>query len=392
MEIKSEVLKKLKPSIDKAVEIIKSHIKNKNPILIRHHADQDGYCGGFILEKAIYPLILKAHTREREAWYTYTRRPCLTPFYAYEDANKDLAYFLSDRGKYEYKKPLVIIIDNGSSEQDLMAIKKLKIYDVKVLVIDHHPPSEKINKIVDVHVNPHDVGSNYDFSAGMLSCEIAKIINPKLTTGFIGAVSAYADKVKSDEADQFFKLANKEGYTDEFIKKAAKSLDYETFSFGYADTKKLLEDFFGKDKEKQKKIINMLYDEVEMRRAKTLSTALRYSHVSRTPKQNIVIIPMAQITQRGDYPTAGKVVGITHDYYAKKEKKPTVSLGFSDSMITLRATPDTNIDVNKIIKSARMKFLHAQVEGGGHAKAGSIRFIPAASEEMKNFVLQKIKG
>lgn len=390
--IKSETLEKLKEDIQKAVKLIKKTIEEKKPILIRHHADADGFCGGVVLERAITPLIYDTHSRERDAWFAYSRKPNIAPYYSYDDANKDLAYFLSDKGKYEYKKPLVIIIDNGSSDEDILALKKLKIYDIKLLVIDHHPISKQASELIDAHVNPHKVGSEYDLSAGMLCAEIATLLNPKVEcAAFIAAVSAYADKVKSHEKTEYFKIAHKEGYTEEFIINAAEALDFEAQSVGYIDSRQLMDGFFGKDKEKQNKIIEMLKEVVDKKRKISLASAKRYSHISRLQKMNLVIIPMSAISNRGDYPHLGKIVGMMHDFVSEEEKKPTISVGISDSMITFRGTKDSTLDVNKILKEAKNSFPHAQVSGGGHKKAGSIKFIAAAHEEIKEYVLQKVR-
>ncbi len=391
--IESQTLDKLKLDIIEAVKLIKQHIEDRHPILVRHHSDADGFSGGIAIERAILPLIYDTHSRERDMWGVYSRKPNMAPYYSYEDVNKDLAFFLSDKGKYEYKKPLVIIIDNGSSDQDVLALKKLKIYGIKTIVIDHHPASKSAKELIDTHINPHNVGSTYDFSAGMLCAEIAAILNPNVEDmPLIAAISAYADKVKSKEKDEYSKLAHKKGYTDNYIKEMAEILDFEAGSLGFTDSKNLLDDFFGKDKEKQKMIVDMLKVEVERKRKDALESAKKYSHVSKTQNINLVLVPMTTISFRGEYPPLGKIVGMMHDFVSKQEdSKPTVSLGLADSMITIRSTSDSNVDVNEIIKAAKQRFPYAQIQGGGHAKAGSIKFIPAAYEEVKEFVLHEVR-
>lgn len=71
-----------------------------------------------------------------------------------------------------------------------------KIYDIEVVVIDHHYPGELITKderngeiysatvavdeYVDTHVNPYLVGGDSQLTAGALACEVAHIINPSV--------------------------------------------------------------------------------------------------------------------------------------------------------------------------------------------------------------------
>ncbi|MBT7927572.1 hypothetical protein HN695_04500, partial [Candidatus Woesearchaeota archaeon] len=137
--IKSEILNKLQPRINKVVSLIKQAIESKRPIWIRHHNDTDGYCAAIALERAILPLIHARQTKERDVFYHYSRLPSKAPYYDYADATKDVTNFMNRVTKFEAKPPMIIICDNGSSEQDIKAIKKVKIYGAKVIVIDHHP-------------------------------------------------------------------------------------------------------------------------------------------------------------------------------------------------------------------------------------------------------------
>ena len=174
--IDSSVLHKLKPTIHELIELLKKAIDNKQPILLRHHADADGYTAGIALERALLPLIAGKHRRERDAFYYYQRLPSLTPYYGYEDATKDIQTFLRNADQFEMKAPLILLLDFGSGHESLPAIQKVKIYGASVAVVDHHPPADHITHAVAVHINPHLVGSTYDYSAGMLCAEIAHLI------------------------------------------------------------------------------------------------------------------------------------------------------------------------------------------------------------------------
>ena len=125
--IQSKTLEKLSPEIKIAVDMIKNAIKTKTPILIRHHSDADGYCAAIVLERAILPLIADTHRRERDVNFYYTRSPEKAPYYDYSDASKDVSIFLQNMTRFGYKTPLILIVDNGSSAQDLPGIKKAKM-------------------------------------------------------------------------------------------------------------------------------------------------------------------------------------------------------------------------------------------------------------------------
>jgi len=202
--IESGILEKLRPRINKVVSLIKQAIDAKRPIWIRHHSDTDGYCAAVALERAILPLIYDRHTRERDQFYHYARLPSKTPYYDYADATKDVCNFMNRVTKFESKEPMIIICDTGSSEQDILAIKKAKIYGAKIIVIDHHPACKETESLVEAFVNPHLVGSTYDFSAGMVCAEIGNMLNPKVHgMEFIAAVAGIGDKVTSKEIDAY---------------------------------------------------------------------------------------------------------------------------------------------------------------------------------------------
>ncbi len=84
--IKSDTLDKLQTKMEEVRDLIVNSIQNKRPILIRHHADCDGYCGAIALERAILSLMYKEYRRESDLFYYYKRLPSKAPYYDYLDA------------------------------------------------------------------------------------------------------------------------------------------------------------------------------------------------------------------------------------------------------------------------------------------------------------------
>ena len=178
--IKSPILDKLKNLYIKAATEIRLAIIQQRPIIVRHHNDTDGYSSGYALERAILPLIQKEHGGEKSAWEFFLRAPCAAPFYEIDDSIRDSANSLRNVAKFSNKMPLVIIADNGSSPEDLMAIKHGKIHGMDFIVIDHHFSDEDvISAEVLTHINPFLIGEDGShFSAGMLCTEFARFVNP----------------------------------------------------------------------------------------------------------------------------------------------------------------------------------------------------------------------
>ena len=395
--IKSEILNKLQPRINKTISLIKQAIEEKRPIWIRHHNDVDGYCAAIALEKAILPLIYARHTKERDSFYSYSRFPSKAPYYDYADATKDVTNFMNRVTKFDAKPPMIIICDNGSSEQDIIAIKKVKVYGAKVIVIDHHPMCEEIDKITEAHINPHQVGSTYDISAGMLCVEVASQLNPKINNmEFIAALAGIADKVESKELNQYITLAKKLDYDIEFIKDTAECLDYEAFVLGFTESKDLINDILGADKNKQKKIINLIKPKVSLLRKQQLETNKKYAIIQKENKNKIIIasIDINKVKRAGSFPPAGKTIGILQDYLIKKyPEKKVITLGINKDQINFRASKNTeDFDVNELLNMLKNKLPYAQIDGGGHKRAGSIGFIEAAKEEIMKIAEDYVSG
>lgn len=177
--VKSPVLEKLKPLLIKAASEIRLAIIQSRPIIVRHHNDTDGYCSGYALEKAILPLIEKEHGSEKASYEFFNRSPSQAPFYEIDDSIRDTAASLRNVAKFSKKMPLIIITDNGSTPEDLFAIKQGKIHGAEFIVVDHHFFDEDvISKEVLTHISPFLVGEDgAKFSAGMLGAELARLIN-----------------------------------------------------------------------------------------------------------------------------------------------------------------------------------------------------------------------
>ena len=179
-----------------AAQKIRRAILDGRSILLRHHNDADGICSGVAMEKAIVPLVEQVNPSNDAQYYYFKRSPSKAPFYELEDVVKDLSFALEDKERHGQKLPLIVLLDNGSTEEDIVALMQAKIYDVEVVVIDHHSPGDLITKeekdgeivggtvavdeYVDTHVNPYLVGGDSQLTAGALATEVAHIINPEI--------------------------------------------------------------------------------------------------------------------------------------------------------------------------------------------------------------------
>ncbi len=385
--INSNILNKLEPEIKIAIDIIKRSINNKTPIIIRHHADTDGYCAAIALERAILPLIYDKHTRERDMFHYYKRLPIKTPFYNYTDATKDVANFLTEISRFGQRTPLIIIVDCGSSEQSLASIKKAKLYGAKIMVIDHHPPTKEIDNLTKIHVNPHLINSTDDLTAGMLCAEIANSIIKNEETlkdfEFIAAVSGFGDKCTSNEQKQYIELAEKENYTKEFIKNISAVLDFEAFYLNFIESREIINDILGADPKKQKELVNIILPLINNKLTPLKLSIEKYAEIENKPNLIIAKIDSSKIKDHAEYPSMGKVGTILREQTEKQYKKPTIALNITKTSISFRSSTEIkDFDVHKIIETIKKEIPHSNIDGGGHRVAGSIRFIEASFDEV----------
>jgi len=278
--IRSDTLENLRPGLEKARELIIDSIKSKRPILVRHHADCDGYCAAVALERAILALMYKEYRRESDLFYYYRRLPSKAPFYDYTDATKDVSNFLSDSARFEREPPLIIVADNGSSKEDLLSLKKLKLYDAKIIVIDHHPNNVENDSFIDVHVNPFLAGGGSELTAGMLGAELARLIDPKTPNPeLLAATAGIADHSFGSETEQYLMLAQKTGYGRDIIKKTAQAVDFEARYLSFLESRSLVNDLLYGNAEKHKALIELLNNEIEARNREQVKNVMHYSEI-----------------------------------------------------------------------------------------------------------------
>ncbi len=396
--IQSEVLEKLKPKLlALAGELRKAVIKGI-PILIRHHADCDGFIAGVAVEQALLPLLREQSPDKEAEWHLFRRSPSRAPFYEMEDVVKDLNYAHEDMRRFGSAMPVVLIMDNGSTREDIPAISKFKVYGSKVFVVDHHYPGEikdgrvEVDELVDVHINPYLEGGDYSITAGCLGVELAKFINPEVEEKLrhLPGIACIADRVEGREAEQYIKLAEERGYTQETMRKIAECIDFEAFYLRFLDGKTIVEDLLGLGRlDRQRSLLEVIGREAERLREKALRAAAGNSKSAKL-KNGILLttLDIEQFSPRFEYPPPGKLTGMLHDLKAQEAEK-AVTIGYGRDFAILRATSEVQkmgLNLNRIVEELQKELPAAGVDGGGHEVAGSIKFV----EGYRKAVLERL--
>ncbi|MFW5747116.1 MAG: DHH family phosphoesterase [Nanoarchaeota archaeon] len=381
--IQSEILEALRPEFEKAADYIDQCIRRGRPIIIRHHNDCDGWAGAIALERAIYSRIRQE--KGKYAFRYYTRAASPSPYYSMSDSVRDMTQGVSSR--FTDEKPLIIIVDNGSTEQDVMAIRHGKVFGADFIVIDHHFfGDDRITPLVKAHINPHRIAEDHPFTAGMLCMEMALMLHaPEVLVKPLAALSGAGDRV---ENRQYQVMAQECGYEPEQLRKLAKTIDYLITKLHFGDTQEYVDILFGGDRGQQEKLIAAIFPEVERMEEKSLAIADANAHRENHGDTCLQILRYEEVFSRhSSYPKKGKVVGMLHD---KAGDGKVVTAGVSDGSITLRATDEQDFSLHEFLAKVRAELPASFAEGGGHARAGTIRVCPSTTEEVLDMLREYI--
>ncbi|ASJ05750.1 DHH family phosphoesterase [Thermococcus barossii] len=409
--VESEVLEKLKPKIMKAAFMIRRAIYEGRPILLRHHADADGYTSGLALEYAIVPLIEQVSPDSGARWKLFKRRPSRAPFYELEDVLKDIIFMVEDHEKFGDPLPLLVIVDNGGTSEDIPAYKRIRAFGVPIVVIDHHDPREwvsedkaKVDDYVDVHVNPHHIKRGYyELTAGMLATEVARFINPDVEDRIkhLPAIAGTGDRSKAPEFYQYLEIAKKaKGLDEEDLKKIAEVIDHEAYFWKFMDGHGIIDEILllTGNLQRHRELINAIYPEVREKQEKALKASL--PHVKSVVLPNGIrfnTIDIELFAPKFSYPSPGKLSGLIHDHFKEKygEDAPILTLAYGPDFAVVRASDGMaayNFDLNEIIPRLQEALPSAGIEGGGHSYAGSIKFFEGMRKEvLEEFAKQVLK-
>ncbi len=392
--VESEVLEKLRPAMRKIAKIIRRAVFTAQPILLRHHADADGICSAVSIEQAVISLINESGGDYDADYYLFKRAPSKAPFYEIEDIVRDLDYATRDNVRFGQKMPLVLLTDNGSTEEDLPAMKMAKVYGIPMIVFDHHHPDEIVDQYLEAHVNPYHVGGDYGITAGMLGTEIARLISPSVDRQIrhIAAVAGVADRSEAPERSRYLELSA-DKFSEDECKRIALALDYIQFYLRFNDGKELIKDILdlNANHERHLQMVKLLEDEANAAITEQVKTCM--PHVGHTVLGNgahLFTIDVEIHAHKFTFPPPGKTCGEVHDRLCQQYAgEPVVTLGFGPDFVVLRSR-GVLMNIPRMVRELREDLPGAGVNGGGHLVVGSIKFVEGMRPEVTEKLSEKI--
>ncbi|MBC7084745.1 MAG: DHH family phosphoesterase [Methanomethylovorans sp.] len=386
--VKSDVLEKLRPAMKQvAKEIRKAVIKSK-PILLRHHADADGMTAAVAIERAILPLIRQVNGPDGE-YYFYKRAPSKAPFYELTDVTRDVSFALEDRVRHGQKMPLVVSVDNGSTLEDLPSFRIAHVYNIDMVVVDHHHPDKEVDEFLKAHVNPAHVGGDYSITAGMLCTEIARMINPDVESEILHlpAVAAVGDRADSEEARDYIKLVS-DRYSLQDLKDMALALDYAAYWLKFSSGKGIVDDILDLgDHDTHRKLVRLFCEQANGLINEQLEACMAHVKVQKLPNGALLnVLDIENHAHKFTFPPPGKTSGEVHDRLCKKyEGLPVVTLGYGPDFAVIRSK-SVRMNIPQMVRELHDEIEGGGVNGGGHLVVGSIKFV----EGMRTQVLSKL--
>jgi RecJ-like exonuclease len=313
-----------------------------------------------------------------------------------EDVTRDLNFALEDRKRHGQKLPLLLMLDNGSTEEDTPAYRNLAHYDVPVLVVDHHHPDpEAVDPLVEAHVNPYLHGEDYRITTGMLCVEIARMITPGVTddVAHVPAVAGLADRSEGEAMDDYLALAAAAGYDEHRVRELGEALDYATFWLRYDAGRELVNDVLNvncDDRDRHERLVDTLAERAERDVGEQLdATSPHIESESLDNGAHLYRIDVERHAKRFTYPAPGKTTGKIHDRKVAETGDPVITIGYGPDFAVLRSD-GVRLDIPQMVSELRAEIAGAGVSGGGHLVVGSIKFVKGRREEVIDALVSKM--
>lgn len=384
--IQSKIFEEMKKDMVSVAKELMKAVYESRPIIIRHHWDADGTCGGVALEKALIDLIERVHEDSEAKYYLVKRRVSRAPFYEMEDVVKDLDESLEDMEKFGDKIPLVVLVDNGSGKEDVPAIRHFLTFGADVIVIDHHYPDEAVDEYLLYHINPYKYGGDSNYTAGVMCVEIARMITDVDLKG-LAALSVFADRA-SGEVEKYIEIS---GMKREEIQDVVLALEFETFHLRFRPASNIIHEILGFGrKDRQKKLVEILSSYAKKAIEEQVSTVIESLKVQVLPNGiALAALDVENYARKFEFPPPGKLTGEVHDRLKKKYQK-LVTIGYGPDFAILRSE-GVQMNVPKLVEELRSEIL-AGIDGGGHLSVGSIKFVEGKRKEVLARLAAKISN
>ncbi len=391
-----DAFEKLRDDLRAVAERLRREILEGRPIRMRHHADGDGICASVPMQVALERFIADTYEDPDAAQHLLKRLPSKAPYYEMEDVTRDLNFALEDRERHGQRLPLLLMLDNGSTEEDTPAYRNLAHYDVPIVVVDHHHPDpDAVGDLLDEHVNPYLHDEDYRITTGMMCVELARMIDPSITDDLrhVPAVAGLSDRSEAEAMDDYLELAREQGYDEVELRDVGEALDYATFWLKYDDGGQLVTDALNvdcDDEERHRELVSFLATRAERDVERQLDAAMPHVEHERLDNDaHLYRIDVENHAHRFTYPAPGKTTGKIHDSKVAETGDPVITIGYGPDFAVLRSD-GVRLDIPTMVEELKAEVDGGGVSGGGHLVVGSIKFVRGMRETVIDALVEKM--
>ena len=384
---------KLRPGLRTVARRLRRAVLEGRPIRVRHHADGDGMCAAVPLQHAVERFIEQV-THDTPG-HLFERLPSKAPFYEMEDVTRDLNFALEGRERHGQKLPLLLMLDNGSTAEDVPAYRNLAHYEIPIVVVDHHHPDpEAVDPLLDAHVNPYLHDEDYRITTGMMAVELARLVDPSLSKDLrhVPAVAGLADRSDAEAMDDYLALAAEAGYDREDLERIGEALDYAAHWLRYSDGGQFVADVLNVDGDERRheELVDVLSDRARRDVDRQLDAI--EPHAEHERLDNDVRLYRADVDEyahRFTYPAPGKTTGALHDRKVAEHGSPVITVGYGPDFAVLRSD-GVRLDIPRMVTELNEEIPGAGVSGGGHLVVGSIKFVEGRRSDVVSALVEKM--
>jgi RecJ-like exonuclease len=384
--IDSDRYEKMKSKFIEVATRIRFALLQGQPVFIRHHNDSDGICAGLAVEKACLMFMKQCGLTPEHRLY---RSPSISPFYDPIDLFRDINMFQRYSEQFGDPNPLILLLDTGSTPENIFCLKILQTFQYECIIVDHHNPGpltdgkSAVCDLITNHLNPYLFGLDNQTSAGMLCYELARFIFEEYMQPLFPAVAALADRCSIPEVELLINNAEK---SKEHLISIGIAIDYLAYHLKFDAGEGIYHKLFHDEN-----LIQIINENVRNSVNTQLESTMPYVKSQEINGVFYSEIELERYTQRFKYPTPGKVLGMIHDNLAAtKGKQPVMTVGYFSDGVIIRATQPI-VPVPTLLEQLQKEMPEANVEGGGHETAGSLKYIPAHCQAILDYIKQEIR-
>ena len=366
------------------------------PIRVRHHADGDGMCAAIPLQHALENFISNVQQAPDAPRHQFKRLPSKAPFYEMEDVTRDLNFALEGQARHGQKLPLLMMVDNGSTEEDVPAYENLAHYDIPIMAVDHHHPDpEAVDPLLDTHVNPYLYEEDYRITTGMMCVELARLIDPSIDgeLDHVPAVAGVSDRSMADAMDDYVRVAGEAGYDRDELIEISEALDYAAHWLRYSEGKTLVNDVLNVDCEdaaRHDSLVEFLSERANRDIDRQLSAIAPHIQEEQLESgAHLFQVDLDEHAHRFTYPAPGKTTGNLHNQKVQATGDPVITIGYGPDFAVLRSD-GVRLDIPQMVSELKAELPEAGVSGGGHLVVGSIKFVKGRRESVIGTLIEKM--